>query len=175
MYRHCVNAAHYTMHILVAGILNLWEESTQILSSTNFDHNFRQLQVREAILNFCVRSKLFPSLLVVAPLIQILMTFACLKYHDAMSVSQLMFLAAGAADTFLVNVIYCTGAGIVHMKSSAYLERMRGVVKGKLGRRLLKSYLTLKVRFGSNFMDERTPLVLQHFCSIQIANLLLLL
>lgn len=63
---------------------------------------------------------------------------------------------------------------MVYGKSCKYLMGMKGKVKGKAEMKLLKSYAPLKVRFGGNFMDQLTPLVIQEFCSVQTANLLLL-
>ncbi|OXA44229.1 hypothetical protein Fcan01_20874 [Folsomia candida] len=174
--RHVVVAAHYAIYVVLSGILYFWEETTKILRFPYSTEGYRDLQVLESVLNASIRFRIFPTVLFLAPTMEILATFACIKYHDAMGGMQiqLLLIVLLALNATVLNVLYCTGAGIVCRKSGEYLRDMKGRVKRKVEKKLLKSYAPLKVRFGSNFMDELTPLVIQQFCSAQTANLLLL-
>ncbi|OXA40373.1 putative AC9 transposase [Folsomia candida] len=174
IFRHLVNGSHYAMYVVIAGILHLWEESAKIVGSPRFTRRYRKLQILEVVLNFAIRDKVFPTFLVSCPSMQILATFVCIKYHDGMAGTHLIFLALLSLDTEVLNVIYCTAAGVVYEKSETYLKGLKGLVRGKEERKMLKSYTPLRVRFGSNFMDRLTPLVIQQFCAIQTMNLLLL-
>ncbi|OXA44222.1 hypothetical protein Fcan01_20873 [Folsomia candida] len=174
IYRHVVIAAHYIMYILVSGILYFWEEAIKLLRFPYSMEGYRALQVLETILNASIRFRIFPTVLFLAPTMEILTICACIKYYDATDKIQLVLIAVLAVNATVLNVLYCTGAGIVCRKSGEYLRDMKARVKGKLDKKLLKSYAPLKVRFGSNFMDELTPLIIQQFCTAQTANLLLL-
>lgn len=175
-YHHYLNAGHHAVHVLIAGILYLWEKSSSVFAcpDTIKNNGFRKLQVLESILNSCIRRTLLPTVLIVCPSMQILTTFVFIKYNDTMSSSQMIFVSLFAVDTFVLNVLYSTGAGVIYRKSKVYLEGLRDQVKAKFEKRLLKSYVSLKVKFGTNFIDESTTLVIQHFCSTETANLLLL-
>lgn len=175
MVRHMVNGVHYAIYILISGILHLWEESSKILSSPTFSKKYRNLQILEGVLNRAVRGKILPLVLVACPGIQILSAVAFIKFQHVMPGTHLVFLGLAAIDGLIMNILFCTAAGVIFRTSGAYLRDMKGVVKDKVGMRLLKSFAPLKVRFGSNFMDELTPLVIQQFCSIQTMNMLLLL
>ncbi|OXA41637.1 hypothetical protein Fcan01_23883 [Folsomia candida] len=135
-----------------SGILFLWEESSKILSYPKFSLGYRKLQVMESVLNGAIRSKLFPILLIISPCMQIIATFAVIKFQHVMP-----------------------AAGATYRTSCYYLKSLKGMVNNSLETKLLKSYTPLKIRFGSNFMDELTPLIIQQFCTMQTINLLLLL
>lgn len=173
LYRHVLAGMHYTMYVLLAGVLHFWQATSKFLYYSVLE-GYRKLQVLETILNASVRRRIFPAVLVLGPGMQIVSMFAYIKYHDVMKGSQLVFFLLLALDPTILNVMYCTGAGMVYGKSCKYLMGMKGKVKGKAEMKLLKSYAPLKVRFGGNFMDQLTPLVIQEFCSVQTANLLLL-
>lgn len=176
MYHRAVVSTHVMLMVLVGGILKLWEASCRTFEarSTQILAGYRDLQVLEAIVNAAIRVKIFPRVLALCPLHEILATFAVIKYYKVLGGTPLIFLVFMALDCKLVDAIYCIGAGLAHRKSCKYLYDVKSRVKGKVGVRMLKSCPTLKVRFGNNFIDEVTPLVIQHFCSVQTANLLLL-
>ncbi|OXA47544.1 hypothetical protein Fcan01_17986 [Folsomia candida] len=153
--RNVVVATHYTVYIVVSGILYFWEETTKILRFPSSLEGYRDLQVLEAILNASIRFRLFPTLLTVAPTMEILATFVAIKYHDVIRIIHLILIILLAINAIIVVVMYCTGAGIVCRKSGEYLIDMKASVKDKVERKLLKSFAPLKVRFGEFFLNEK--------------------
>lgn len=149
------------MHVMVAGILHLWEKSYNIFNSSHFSTGYRKLQVSETILNAAVSGNVLPSYLLFGHTMQVVSTVAFIKYHDLMSMIQMMFFVLNGVNTFILNVMYCSGAGKIYRKSLVYLKGLKGKVKGKMERKLVMSYAPIKVRFWDNFMDELTPLIIQ--------------
>lgn len=174
IFRNLITGMHYGMYIVIAGILHLWEASSKIVGSPGFSKNYRQLQVLEAVVNGALRDKLFPSFLVLCPFMQIMATYASVKFHDGMPATYLIFVVLLSVEGVILNGLYSTAAAVIYRKSDAYLKAAKGVVLIKLDKKVLKSYTPLRVRFGSNFMDRLTPLVLQEFIAMQTINLLLL-
>jgi hypothetical protein len=168
-----VMTAMKLVYILMAGILSLWQESSN-LDVTDVNE-FRKAQLFERLLNSCVRSNLFPIAAVVSPTVQILCAFALIHSHYLLGISELLFFGIFFFDSVMINVLFFTGAKQVFSNSGEWLDKMqRKHGKNKVQRRVLKSMLPLRVWFGSNWVDRMTPLVIQDFCSIQTVNLLLL-
>ncbi|OXA48557.1 hypothetical protein Fcan01_16209 [Folsomia candida] len=144
---------------------------------------YRKLQVTQAYVNLCVRNRIFPSGAYVGPLIQIMASLIFLKYHDTVNLTYLAFVSAIFADAFVLNLVWFGGAGLVYSKSKAWLRKMRMQVGNvnidmdgiMVTRKLLKSMCPIKVWFGTNFVDELTPLIIQQFCTLQTIDFLLLL
>lgn len=86
-----------------------------------------------------------------------------------MAMAGLVFL-----DVFSFNMVLFTGSGKLRGKSASHLDWLKGKARGKMEKRFVKSLAPLKIKFGSNFVDELTALVIQDFCSVQIMNCLIL-
>lgn len=54
------------------------------------------------------------------------------------------------------------------------MKKVPGLEGKKLIRRQVKGCSMLKVKFGSNFIDRGTPLVIQNFCINQTVSLTLI-
>lgn len=137
------------------------EESAKIMGFPRFTRGYRKLQILEGVLNAACREKILPPFLVSFPLMQILATFVCIKFHDVMGGTHFIFLVLLSLEAEILGLIYCTAEGVIYDKSETYLKGMKGVVRSKEERKMLKSYTPLRVRFGSNFLDRFTPLVFQ--------------
>jgi hypothetical protein len=166
------------VYILMSGILHLWEQSSKKLSSYE-EHvlvSYRKLQVFEKLLNSCVKAYIFPISSVIGPILQILTGFTLIHTHNTLGVSELLFFGVIFIDTgVVINILFFTGAKQSFSQSEEWLSKMKRIHgKDKKNRRILRSMMPLRVWFGSNWVDRTTPLVIQQFCWVHIANLLLL-
>lgn len=172
----------YSVYVLLSGIIVLYEQLIIIFNEKEIE-KYRKLQVTQAYVNLCVRNRIFPSGAYVGPLIQIMASLIFLKYHDTVNLTYLAFVSAIFADAFVLNLVWFGGAGLVYSKSKAWLRKMRMQVGNvnidmdgiMVTRKLLKSMCPIKVWFGTNFVDELTPLIIQQFCTLQTIDFLLLL
>lgn len=83
-------------------------------------------------------------------------------------------------DCGVCNVMVITMASWIHNVSIKVLSalnrragQMQKIDRG-ISRRQVSSSYALKVKFGSNFMDRGTPLVIQNFCLTQTMSLILI-
>ncbi|XP_021953388.2 uncharacterized protein LOC110850231 [Folsomia candida] len=171
-----LSGGFYSIYTLMAGTIHLWIELKKICedNTVKFSKRYRQVQVFEQLLNSCTRFRIFPVFAATVPGIQIITTYACVKHFDAMQLTHLLVVFFGMVDGILFNMVLFTGSAKLYSKSADYLDGVRIRARGKLETRFARSLTQVRLRFGNNFVDELTPLVVQHFCSIQIVNLLLL-
>lgn len=78
-------------------------------------------------------------------------------------------------DAVIVNMLTITLASNVHKES---VKLLRVMAKNAIGqgqyavtKRQLRACTLLKIKFGSNFIDRGTPLVIQTFCLNQTVSL----
>lgn len=72
------------------------------------------------------------------------------------------------------NLVIFGGAGTIFSSSAKWLKVVQNQQRNDFRRRVVKSMRPLRIYFGSNYVDNLTTLVIQHFCMIQTMNLLLL-
>jgi hypothetical protein len=114
-------------------------------------------------------------LTIAAPIIQILSAFALIQSYDVSGGLELIFFGLAIIDSSIVNLLFFTGAQQFHTTIKKWLTKMKGIRgKNRERARVLSSMTPLRLWLGSNWVDKMTPLILQQFCWVQIANLLLL-
>lgn len=82
-----------------------------------------------------------------------------------------------AAASLTNNMVIITLASRVHSASRDLLTSLKQLKlekRSKLMRKELQACNTLRIKFGSNFIDNGTPLVMQDVCINQIMSLVLL-
>lgn len=176
--------AQYAVFFLVPGILFLYREchnfiNQKKLKTLKFD-GFRCLQVLEKIVNQSFQKRIYLSAVFLLHLLEILATVAVIKYWRVLNIASKIFYAIVGFDSGLVSIVNMSFSAKIYSTTLAWLKGQNGVMKfskGKYGfkweRRFIRSCLPLRMRFGDNFVDVLTPLVMQNFCSSQIATLLL--
>lgn len=171
------SAIPYGLFLLLSGIILLWDEVEKAFSNSSGNHvvnKYRKLQVLEKLINACVRTRVFPVLTFACPSVQMLSGFAIIKLNSSMKLSHFFTLAVMYFAAALFGIIVLGGAGTIFTKSHRCLVAQNWLKTNKIQRRELKSLQPLRIWFGSNFVDNLTSLVIQHFCMIQTMNLLLL-
>lgn len=169
----------YVEHVLFTGIVHLWTRSkSDAVFNRNSISNYRELQIFEKLLNSCVLSRIFPSMAWLGPIVQIMGTFALIKFHGGMNPFHVAFVVTETVIMAGCNLILFSGAGRIYGKSCEWLVLVKngkiGDIQNNVGRKVLKSMPPLRVWFSGNFVDRLTPLVIQQFCMLQTMNLLLL-
>lgn len=136
--------------------------------------SYRELQVFEKLFNSCIQGRIFPIFVTVCPVVEILGGFACVRLHLGMNSFEVAFILMETGLVTGFTLVFFSGAGKIYTGSVSWLRDCKVGENCKVNRKLLASLTPLKFRFGQNFVDGLTPLVLQQFCIIQMANLLLL-
>lgn len=101
-----------------------------------------------------------------------------IKLHDEIPMPGFALFPILFTDVLITNVAIVTMAANVYTRSTNILlnwQRSNGSRgQGKLERKIIKSCFRLKVRFGNSYVDKFTPCVIQNFCFIQTASLLII-
>lgn len=173
---------NYRFRIISAEVLNC----SQIQSVRNEDDAddciqfYRAIQVLEKYFNACPHIKrIIPLTVFITPTLQIITQYVCISLRDAVPLPGFLVFPLIAADTIINNVLILTLGSGVHSGSQKALQllnrrKQRGLKPDRIIRRKVKSCSLLKIRFGSNFIDRGTPLVIQDFCMGQTVNLILI-
>lgn len=145
---------------------------------------YRQLSVLVGQINYCFRQIVLPAILMYGITINILTTYltVTLKSKLVSNVGNLLYPFL-AFETFLV--IMGTTAGLINKTSKVIVTKMKVALfdvvmqTGEMRedtrymRRMIHACGPIKIRFGSNFIDTSTPLVMTSFCMKTLVRLLL--
>lgn len=80
MLRLCVIGGFYVVYVLLMGILHLWIES--ISGPTLTFRKYRRVQIVEKLVNGCNRFRIFPTVAVIFPAVQIIGGFALIRWDE---------------------------------------------------------------------------------------------
>ncbi len=142
---------------------------------------YKNLQILAGLSNDCNQYRMFPSTALGTPIIAFFALYVAIRLHTSLSLIEVGFFAF---IYFNVTVFYLTifvSAANLYIKSVVVLilwkrEMARmAMPANKTEKRILKAMQPLKIRFGINFVDNHTPLVVQDFSMRQMASLLLIL
>ena len=170
-----VNQCQQTVFGLAFSVFHLWLQLRRVNNSIPTPEQYRELQVLELLTNTCYSGSILPMVLFLVPLTQVL--FNCVVFlayrKDQLLISGSAFVLSILATWFSVTVH--TMAGYVYKKSRGHLLQLtRTQLQTKYQKRLLKSLYPLRLKAFSNFVDNLTPLRIQHFCAIQSAKMILM-
>lgn len=127
--------------------------------------------------NNCVRKCMLPSCSLGFPAIQFFSCYVCIKLHDTMSLPALAFYFLIYGDAIILTTSVFTASSYVFITSRKLLARWRTEWKMTQNSELRRSFRAcspMKVRFGDNFVDNSTPLVIQDTCTRQTVSSLLI-
>lgn len=158
--------------ITFSGLIHLWLESSN-LPPTNLQ-KYRELYIFEKLFNSCVQGRIFPLIISVCPVVEIIGGFACIRLREGMNLLQFLFIVMETLIVTGFTLVASSGAGKIYTGTVKWLRDCKAGEDKRLNNKILASLTPLRVRFGQNFVDGLTPLVLQRFCTIQMADLLLL-
>lgn len=183
-----ITAMEYSVVSFLPGIIYLWEETDKLCrqmgsEKVKFDApkllGYRELQVLEKLLNDCVKSRIFLVVAITFPMLQVVTSFIVIRADAGMDVAIFVYFGVLMMDAVILNLALFTGAAKIYGGSAKILRKWRGNVflstQSKLEKRVLMSICPLRLYFGSNYVDNLTPIVIQAFCSCQTVNLLLLM
>lgn len=140
---------------------------------------YRSIQILEKYFNGYLMKRIVPMIVLSIPIIQVVSQYVCIQLHDEIPMPGFLIFPLIMFDCVLANVFVYSVASWVYSKSIKVLRAYaRHTVKfsGRKSRlaREIKACAVLKIKFGSNFIDNGTPLVIQDFCMNQTVSLLLI-
>lgn len=137
---------------------------------------YRRLQVLEVLMNDYGRSRLLPSTLGVAPMVEVLGLFTIIKFHEDIPFPGILIFPIGflTALTGLIVLETMSGALVTRSKEAVLTWAKTLAGSSPLRRRQFDSLQLLKVKFGNNFLDRVTALITQDFCINQTVSLLIM-
>lgn len=116
------------------------------------------------------------------PAVEVVAQFVCIQLHDKIPMPGFLVFPMMGVDALIVNVLVFTLASWINTRSEDILiqfgKRLNTMklssMEQKIVKKAIKSCLTMSIKFGSNFIDRATPLVIQHFCINQAVSLILI-
>lgn len=125
--------------------------------------------------------RLIPVYILLMPVLQILTQYVSIMMHDEIPMPVFLIFPLVWANVIVNNIFVFTLASWVNNVSIKILREQTNAMirRGWGGRKssLIKSAKAcpaLKIKFGSNFIDSGTPLVIQDFCQAQTMSLILI-
>lgn len=169
-------AGIFPIALLFGGMVHMWLHISKLRNTTglSFIRKYRELQVFEKLFNSCNQGRIFPVLVTLCPVIEILGAFACVRLRGEMIPLEFTFIMMETKLVTGFTLAFFSGAGKINTGSGKLLRACKAGENRTETKKVLATLIPLKVRFGQNFVDGLTPLILQQFCTIQMANLLLL-
>ncbi|OXA39604.1 hypothetical protein Fcan01_25764 [Folsomia candida] len=182
----------YIFYLLCAGIIcilfyfRIIENKISTLQSDQDTKKcinlYRCIQILEKFFNAYPMNKVIPVMVFGIPTMEIISLFISINFYDKIAMPGFLLFPLLGLNTPLNNICVLTMASLVHNSS----DKILGVLKKKImgltchsGRkrsiinRELRACSVLKVKFGSNYIDRGTPLVIQNFCLNQTMSLTL--
>ena len=139
---------------------------------------YRQIQLITLQINICSQTVLLPLILGGCLTMGILSFYICISLgssiYDRIDTA---ILPIAALDTFITVFVMSTLLSRVNLNSEEILQELkRMTTRGRRACYLSRKQLgmeSMKIRLGSNFVDQKTPLIMLSFAVNQIASLLL--
>lgn len=173
--------AHYGLFCHISGQAILWGRCQELLNSKNKNVDFlvkgyRQLQIQEKIHNSSYRGRILPIVIFAIPLFQILSGFGLIVLFDKTNFVQISIFLITYLDALVFGIVVLTFASSIYLKSEFWIRNVRQRIGKNSGyfQRIHKSFRPLRLEFGNNYVGRMTPLVMQEFCILHTASLVLL-
>ena len=139
---------------------------------------WNQIQILERTFNAFQKEFRAPGFFTSLLLVQIGLQYVLIGYSRHLNMGDLIlfiFFFVNSSSCIFMNY---TLASWIYSHSKHLIGKWRRLSPNKTRRGLhlkqLRAYRPLRVQFGSNFVDEGTPLVVQNFILVQTVNLLLM-
>ncbi|OXA49433.1 hypothetical protein Fcan01_15409 [Folsomia candida] len=190
-YHTLYSATTWIVYILLAGISFLLHclqlinrESSKIENDTNNTsciRIYRNVQILEKSFNAFLTKIILPTVISCIPAIQIFGLFVSITLHEEIPLPGFAVFPLLGLLSLINNILVISLASRINISSERVLNTLaKKTVRSQLGKRgllirELKSCGLLKIKFGSNFIDKGTPLVVQNFCINQTVSLCLVM
>ncbi|OXA49508.1 hypothetical protein Fcan01_15569 [Folsomia candida] len=174
-----ISGLYYNFGVLLKGVAYLWIDCKNFVN--RYEHGlvtileYRKVQAFEKCLNSCIRSRIFFCSALTVPTIQITLCYVAIKSFqsdDRNTFKGAMFLWTYFMAMGFTMMMFTVGAKISNL-SKNWISRSRWNIKRKWERKVHKSLAPLSLKFGNNFVERLTPLVVQEFCVRQTVSFLL--
>lgn len=140
---------------------------------------YRMIQLIEKSMNAYLMERIVPTLVCTIPTLQIITQYVCITMHGEIAMPVFLIFPLILVDAIACNGLVFTLASWVFNASTKSLKELDTTtsqhVRKSVLRRQLKSCGVLNIKFGSNYIDSGTPLVIQNFCSSQTVSLMLVM
>lgn len=173
-----LTATYYVILFLGTATSTLWLDCKALAESCATLEDqiilYRGIQIYEKIQNSCIRDRIFLTLALLGPLLQVLTGFAVIEVENSGNFS--MSVVCGLLYCIMSSLTLFTFSitGQVNEVSLNWIAARRGLCKTKIERKTMRSLVAVRIQFGSNFVEGLTPLVVLQFCFQQTASLLLM-
>ncbi|XP_035715517.1 uncharacterized protein LOC118438840 [Folsomia candida] len=143
---------------------------------------YRRIHILEKMFNSYIGNTCIPYMMGILPAIQIFAVYGCIQFYPVVEMPQYLIFPLMAVDAFLCNATSATLSSFINMESEHFLTKCKNLNSRKLVgtktgmiSREVKACSALKIRFGSNYIDSGTPLMIQHFCWVQTLQMLMIM
>ena len=133
----------------------------------------------EILLNEAISGRIFPTIIFGCGLLEILMAFASISLKKYIPWPEFVTVPVTFFEALVATLMLTKGPAEIFRVSQKMLTNMRKDIamnqtQLKSRKREMFSCRPLRVKFGVNFIEPLTPLVIQNFCLSQFANVVLL-
>lgn len=123
-------------------------------------------------------NRVLPTAITLVPGLQIVAQYVCIRLNTEIPMPGFLVFPLIGVNAIIYDILIFTVASSVHNLSQDILQsfcrKISGISMDPVERRRTKCCSVLKIKFGSNFIDRGTPLVIQDFCMNQTVNLVLI-
>ncbi|OXA44922.1 hypothetical protein Fcan01_19884 [Folsomia candida] len=138
---------------------------------------YAQCQILVKQIDVVFKNLFIPGVYAVASNGIVFSLYVCIRMHSTISIAGLSFFVTLLMDFILTIGVDLASMGYVNLKSSQLTEKwknMEGFGRKSEAKRISRSFQPLKIRFGSNFIDHLTSLVVLDHCLSLTVSLLLM-
>lgn len=169
---------YYVIYFLTPAISRLWLDCKALSESGKSFENqvisYRRVQIYEKTLNSCIRDRIFLTLALLGPLFQVVSGFALIELANTPNYSTLVVCGMLYFAMLCLTLACFSAAGQVNQITVNWITGRRVICKTRVNRKTLKSFVSARIQFGTNFVERLTPLVVQQFCVQETVSLILM-
>lgn len=174
-----MSGGYYAVFILLPSVIYLWTELAKISDVlANFDvfkTTYEKLRVFETALNSATAGRIFKTIALVFPFNQIEISFTCIKLHQSgdVNLGKLAFFLLTYLDFLAFCLLVFTATAKINTLSKKRISQFGRKIKSKVDKKVMRGMSPLRIKFGDNFVEAITPLIIQEFCIRQLISLLI--
>lgn len=138
---------------------------------------YRCLQILEMQVNSCFKSHYFPLFLGGMTALLIFCINACIKLHGKIPMPGFSYFPMVAFDGIISLLVMNTRAANMRKQSEEMIRNWKicpNLRRKHYVKKIVASFIPLKIQLGSNFVDQLTPLLIVNFTVSQVVSLLLI-
>ncbi|XP_035708005.1 uncharacterized protein LOC118435717 [Folsomia candida] len=140
---------------------------------------YKSIQILEKYFNAFLLPRVIPVLITGVPILQIISLYVCLNHNQDIDMPGFLVFPLLLMEAAGTIIFVFTLASKINNSSETMVKFLKdGIRKGSGNKahlkKEIKSLSLLKIKFGSNFIDRGTPLVIETFCINQTVSLTLI-